>query len=54
MADKQAQLAVGGKTVTLPVLEGTTGPDVVDMQHLLRLLPGHLGRSLAAHEERSS
>ena len=34
MADKQAQLAVGGKTVTLPVLEGTTGPDVVDIRKL--------------------
>ena len=34
MADKQAQLTVGGKDVVLPVLEGTTGPDVVDIRKL--------------------
>ncbi|HEY6816904.1 MAG TPA: citrate/2-methylcitrate synthase, partial [Croceibacterium sp.] len=34
MADKQAQLAVGGKDLVLPVLEGTTGPDVVDIRKL--------------------
>ena len=34
MADKQAQLTVGGKDLALPVLEGTTGPDVVDIRKL--------------------
>ena len=34
MADKQAKLAVGGKDLVLPVLEGTTGPDVVDIRKL--------------------
>jgi len=34
LADKQAQLAVGGKDLVLPVLEGTTGPDVVDIRKL--------------------
>ena len=34
MADKQAKLAAGGKDLELPVLEGTTGPDVVDIRKL--------------------
>ena len=34
MADKQAQLTVGGKDEILPVLEGTTGPDVIDIRKL--------------------
>src|SRR5690606_10247455 len=34
LADKQAKLGVGGKDVTLPVLEGSTGPDVVDIRKL--------------------
>ena len=34
MADKHAQLAVGGQDLVLPVLEGTTGPDVIDIRKL--------------------
>ena len=34
MAEKQAKLAAGGKDLELPVLEGTTGPDVVDIRKL--------------------
>jgi len=34
LADKQAKLTVGGKDLVLPVLEGTTGPDVVDIRKL--------------------
>ncbi len=34
MADKQAKLTLGDKAWTLPVLEGTTGPDVVDIRKL--------------------
>ena len=34
MSDKQAKLTVGGKELDLPVLEGTTGPDVVDIRKL--------------------
>ena len=32
MADKQAKLAVGAETYDLPVMEGTCGPDVVDIR----------------------
>ena len=34
MADKQGKLTVGGQEVALPVLEGTTGPDVLDIRKL--------------------
>jgi citrate synthase len=34
LADKQAKLAVGGKEYDLPVMEGTCGPDVVDIRKL--------------------
>jgi len=34
LADKQATLAVGGKDFQLPVMEGTCGPDVVDIRKL--------------------
>ena len=34
MADKQAKLTVGDRELALPVLEGTTGPDVVDIRKL--------------------
>jgi len=34
LADKQAKLVAGGKDLALPVLEGTTGPDVVDIRKL--------------------
>jgi citrate synthase len=34
LADKQAKLTVGDKQHDLPVLEGTTGPDVVDIRKL--------------------
>jgi citrate synthase len=34
LADKQAKLTVGGKELALQVLEGTTGPDVVDIRKL--------------------
>ncbi len=34
MADKQAKLAVGAETYDLPVMEGTCGPDVVDIRKL--------------------
>ena len=34
MADKQAKLTVGDRNLALPVLEGTTGPDVVDIRKL--------------------
>ena len=32
MADKHAKLTVGGQDHALPVMEGTTGPDVVDIR----------------------
>src|SRR5690606_4950824 len=31
---KKAQLSVGGKTIELPVLSGTLGPDVIDVSSL--------------------
>ncbi|MGZ3259480.1 MAG: citrate/2-methylcitrate synthase, partial [Croceibacterium sp.] len=34
MADKQAKLTVGAETYDLPVMEGTCGPDVVDIRKL--------------------
>jgi citrate synthase len=34
LADKQAKLAVGNKSYDLPVMEGTCGPDVVDIRKL--------------------
>ena len=34
MADKSAKLELGGKTFEYPVLEGSTGPDVVDIRKL--------------------
>ena len=34
MADKQAKLELGGKTLEFPVLEGSVGPDVVDIRKL--------------------
>jgi citrate synthase len=34
LADKQAKLAVGGKDFDFPVMEGTCGPDVVDIRKL--------------------
>src|SRR5690606_21009624 len=34
LADKQAKLTVGGQDLALPVLEGTTGPSVVDIRKL--------------------
>jgi citrate synthase len=34
LADKQAKLTVGEKAFDLPILEGTTGPDVVDIRKL--------------------
>jgi len=34
MADKKAQLMIGGSTVELPVLTGTVGPDVIDVRGL--------------------
>jgi citrate synthase len=34
LADKQAKLTVGGTELDLAVLEGTTGPDVVDIRKL--------------------
>src|SRR6476660_818871 len=34
MVDKSAKLSVGGQDHTLAVLEGTTGPDVVDILKL--------------------
>ena len=34
MSDKHAKLTVGSKEFDLPVLEGTTGPDVVDIRKL--------------------
>ena len=34
MADKQAKLTVGEKAFDLPILEGTTGPEVVDIRKL--------------------
>jgi citrate synthase len=34
LADKQAKLAVGGESYDLPVMEGTCGPDVVDIRKL--------------------
>jgi len=37
LSDKQAKLTVGGNDYDLPVLEGTTGPDVVDIRKLYGL-----------------
>jgi citrate synthase len=34
LADKQAKLTVAGEDLILPVLEGTTGPDVIDIRKL--------------------
>ena len=34
MADKQVKLTVDGQDLGLPVLEGTTGPDVIDIRKL--------------------
>ena len=34
MADKQAKLSLGDRQFDLPVMEGTTGPDVVDIRKL--------------------
>ena len=34
MADKQAKLAVGSDNYELPIMEGTCGPDVVDIRKL--------------------
>ena len=34
MADKQATLDLGDKTQEFPVLEGSVGPDVVDIRKL--------------------
>jgi citrate synthase len=34
LADKQSKLAVGGETYDFPVMEGTCGPDVVDIRKL--------------------
>ncbi|MEL6530763.1 MAG: citrate/2-methylcitrate synthase, partial [Pseudomonadota bacterium] len=34
MADKNAKLELGGETYEFPVLEGSTGPDVVDIRKL--------------------
>ena len=31
MADT-AKISIGGKTIDLPILKGTTGPDVVDIR----------------------
>ncbi|MFW9605824.1 MAG: citrate synthase [Pseudomonas sp.] len=35
MADKKAELIIDGKSVELPVLSGTMGPDVVDVRSLI-------------------
>ena len=34
MADKQATLNIGGQAQDFPVLEGSVGPDVVDIRKL--------------------
>ncbi|MCB2089078.1 MAG: citrate (Si)-synthase, partial [Sphingomonadaceae bacterium] len=34
MSDKNATLELGGKSYDFPVLEGTTGPDVVDIRKM--------------------
>jgi citrate synthase len=34
LADKHAKLTVGDNQLDLPVLDGTTGPDVVDIRKL--------------------
>lgn len=34
MADKTAKLEIGGNTYEYPVLEGSTGPDVIDIRKL--------------------
>ena len=34
VADKQATLGLGGSTNEFPVLEGSTGPDVIDIRKL--------------------
>ena len=34
MTDKKAQLTVGGNSYEFPVMEGTTGPDVIDIRKL--------------------
>lgn len=35
MHEKTAQLTINGKTITLPVLSGSTGPDVIDVRSLV-------------------
>ena len=35
MSDKTAQLTIDGKTIELPVLSGSTGPDVIDVRSLV-------------------
>lgn len=35
MSDKKAQLTIDGKTFDLPILSGTTGPDVIDVRTLV-------------------
>jgi citrate synthase len=35
MSDKTAQLTIDGKTFDLPILSGTTGPDVIDVRSLV-------------------
>ena len=34
LADKTAKLEIGGKTFDYSVLEGSTGPDVIDIRKL--------------------
>ena len=34
MADKQSQLNINGEAFDFPVLEGSTGPDVIDIRKL--------------------
>jgi len=44
MAEKKAQLSVDGidETIDLPIYEGTTGPDVVDVRSLVSKRSFHL------------
>ena len=35
MSDKKAQLIIDGKTIELPILSGSTGPDVIDVRSLV-------------------
>lgn len=35
MSDKKAQLTIDGETIELPVLSGSTGPDVIDVRSLV-------------------